>query len=355
MSSDVKPYAMMDTADEEQIMRDSDVRQALSYNVGGKKALSYSGVKMIFIEYLQKSGFSSKIVTENTFCNLEKDDPEDKHTWHWRAQASIRIEKPEGETGQLKYFETLGYGERSYLFTDGQCKPADVGKYNPFGKRTASGLAIRNAMRMQMPEAQLLVMLKRLEGTDNMQNLNAQQQQAPPSQPKPAQVTERPQAPPQQQQQAAPPAQPPQQQQQQQLAPASKPEEVLATMVCKQCGTPLKKVMKTSNYQGKITTKPQWQNASTGQPHYYPTTQDAEGKMQFRCNVDTSAPEPQETPAANPHNGQPMPKKWCECMLCKTDFVPNAEDGFCYCQRCSLPVQPQQAAQLLKERGGGSQ
>ena len=329
------PFKLMDAEDEMQMMRTDAVKQSLVYEVQGKRTISYKGLKTMYPKWLDSGGLSSKIVIENTYCRLEKDG-EEQSTWRWRAQTMIRTECPATETTPARYFETVGLGEKAYM---------DKGVYNAFGQRTAASIATRNALRAQIPELEIDKMINNVDSSD-LQILETTQPQQ--QQPKPAQVTERPQAPPQQQQQAAPPAQPPQQQQQQ-LAQASKPEEILATMVCKQCGTPLKKVMKTSNYQGKITTKPQWQNASTGQPHYYPTTQDAEGKMQFRCNVDTSDPEPQ-TPAANPHNGQEMPKKWCECMICKIDFTPNPTDAFCYCMRCSLPVQPQQAAKLLKER-----
>lgn len=349
MSNDnsVLPYTIMDNADAEQIMKNDDVRQALSYNVGKTKALSFAGVKMLYIEWLKHESRSSKVVIEGTFCNLEKDDPEDKHTWQWRSQALVRTEKIDPD-GNPKYNETLGYGERSYLFMAGQTRQEKVGKYNEFGKRTAAGMAIRNAIRQQMPETQILVMLNRLEGTADMQTL---QQQQPPQTQRASEVQQQqPQAPPQQQQQASPPPPPTQTKQE----PPAKLQGDGNTRVCSICKLTI--TARTVEWQGQ--RKLQWQNPN-GRPHYLPPRTGADGKPIFECRPFNEEPQPETAQAApTPPSSSTTPSttadpniKWCECMEAKPRWETSPQDGKHHCYDCDLPVTQEQCDVLLKNGG----
>ena len=335
MSSDPQlAFKLMDAEDEKQMMQEDAVKQSLAYESQGKITLSYRGIKTIYPRWLDKAGLSSKVVIEHTFCKLEK-DAEEPNTWRWRAQAMIRTECPATESTPARYFETIGYGETPY-WKEG---------YNAFGQRTAGSMAMRNALRSQIPEMLLEKELKEIMGTDRVQTLQ------------PANVTENPPPPqrasqlPQQQQAAPPPPKPA-------LSQAELAEKLSTAKEkknCETCGTPLMYVMNTTRYQGNLTTKLQWQNVSTGRAHWKPIGQDERGVMQYECNADTTAPAPPAATAppapAAPQNAE-GPDRWCVCMNCNPNFQPNPADGYCYCQHCSLPVYPDQAGRLLKERGG---
>ena len=346
MSSDPQlAFKLMDAADEKQMMQEDAVKQSLAYESQGKITLSYRGIKTIYPRWLDKAGLSSKVVIEHTFCKLEK-DAEEPNTWRWRAQAMIRTECPATESTPARYFETIGYGETPY-WKEG---------YNAFGQRTAGSMAMRNALRSQIPEMLLEKELKGIIGTDRMQTLqSANVTENPPPAQRASQM-------PQQQQQAFP----------QQAAPAApKPPlsqaeiaQKLATAKekknCDRCGTPLMYVMNTTKYNGNITSKMQWQNVSTGRAHWKPLGQDDRGLMQYDCNADTTAPAPPAAAAPPAPAAAPTPQKakepdrWCTCMNCNPNFQPNPTDGYCYCQNCSLPVYPDQMGRLLKEKGGAT-
>ena len=348
MSSDPQlPFKLMDAEDERQMMCSDEVKQSLAYEVGGKRTLSYRGVKTLYPKWLDHQGLSSKVVIESTFCKLEKDG-EEPNTWHWRAQAMLRTEKPATEGSPARYFETLGYGEKAYW---------DNG-YAVFGQRTAASMAMRNALRSQIPELEIEKMLNDIDSQGGLQTLNVvqqqqQQQQAPP--------TQRASQMPQQQLQQAPPAPKPA------LSQAELAEKLSTAKEkknCESCGTPLMYVLNTTRYQGNLTTKLQWQNVSTGRAHWKPIGQDERGVMQYECNADTTSPAPPAPaaataappapPAAQAPQKAKEPDRWCTCMNCNPNFQPNPTDGYCYCQNCSLPVYPDQMGRLLKEKGGAA-
>ena len=332
MSSSSLPFKLMDAEDEMQMMRSDAVKQSLVYEVQGKRTISYKGLKHLYPKWLDGGGLSSKIVIEHTYCRLEKDG-EEQSTWRWRAQTMIRTECPATETTPARYFETVGLGEKGYL--------GDTG-YNAFGQRTASSIAMRNALRAQIPELEIDKMINNVDNKD-LQILETTQPQQQQQQPKPAQVTERQQAPPS----PTPPSAPTQTKQE----PPAKLQGDGNTRVCSICKLTI--TARTVEWQGQ--RKLQWQNPN-GRPHYLPPRTGADGKPIFECRPFEEKPQPETaqaapTPPSSTTTTADPNIKWCECMESKPRWETSPQDGKHHCYSCDLPVTQEQCDVLLKNGG----
>lgn len=148
-------FQIMDEADSQQIQdAETAVKQALVYEVRGKKQLSYMGIKWIVLKMSQKE---QPLEIVNIPCiELMKHDVDDKNTWIWYAIIKARNQK----TG----LGTVGASESPYLFS---------GKYDPFGRTKAISKAERNAYRKQIPEVEINAMLNSINPED-IQKLNTQ-------------------------------------------------------------------------------------------------------------------------------------------------------------------------------------
>ena len=188
-------------------------------------------------------------------------------------------------------------------------------------------------------------MLKRLEGTDDVQTL---QQQQPPQTQRASEI---------------PPAKPQQQQQQQQAPPTQTRQEPIDklqgdgnTRVCSICKCTI--TARTTEWQGK--RKLQWQNPN-GRPHYLPPRDGPDGKPIFECRPFEETPQPETaqaapTPSSSSSTTTPTTTadpniKWCECMEAKPRFETSPQDGKHHCYDCDLPVTQEQCDVLLKNGG----
>lgn len=140
---------IFEALDEKQIMNaDKAVKQAMVYEttIRGEKAqeITYIGVKHLV---LQMSINDNPLdIVEGSYCRLEKDDPEDKKMWHWRAYKIFRNQKTK--------LVTDGRSECPYL------DPKNNYEYDPFAQRKADSKAERNAQRKQIPEILIKEFLK---------------------------------------------------------------------------------------------------------------------------------------------------------------------------------------------------
>lgn len=154
---DSTAISVFEKLDEQQIARaDQAVKEKMVYeatiNGQKKKEITYAGIKHIVLEMSAK-GYCSLEILEST-CNLDKDDPEDKTTWHWRAYYKCKNKI----TGQ----EEDGRAECSYI---GEKYPyKDI--YDPMAQRKAHSKAERNAKRKQIPELQIIEFLKAVKKED---------------------------------------------------------------------------------------------------------------------------------------------------------------------------------------------
>ena len=144
--------------DEGQIMKaDRAVKQAMVYEVtiGSQKTqeITFAGIKHIILELAVKD---NPLEILESSCELEKDDPDDKHFWFWRAYKKFRNTK----TG---------------LVSDGrsECPYLDNNKYDAFAQRKADSKAERNAQRKQIPELVIKEFLKSCSETE-VQNVDDQ-------------------------------------------------------------------------------------------------------------------------------------------------------------------------------------
>lgn len=149
--------------DEGQIMKaDKAVKQAMVYEVtiGNQKTqeITFAGIKHIILE-LAVNDNPLEILAST--CKLEKDDPDDKKYWFWRA---------------YKQFRNTNNG----LVTDGrsECPYLDNGRYDAFAQRKADSKAERNAQRKQIPELAIKEFLKACTG-DEVQNVDNQKTDEP--------------------------------------------------------------------------------------------------------------------------------------------------------------------------------
>jgi len=155
-------FLIMDEADSQQIQdAETAVKQALAYEVKGKKQLSYMGIKWIVLKMSQKEQPIEVIDMPN--IELVKHEAENKSTWIWYATIKVRNRK----TG----LSTIGASESPYL---------DYNGYDTFGRTKALSKAERNACRKQIPEVEINAMLNSI-GDDDVQKLNGTSEMAPPT------------------------------------------------------------------------------------------------------------------------------------------------------------------------------
>ena len=153
-------YSIMDSADEQQIISsDDDLRKALVYDLRGTKQITYIGLKYLVLKMSQSEQPLHILKSEVV---LDKDDPEDKQMWYWRSIVRVKNSK----TG----LETEGISEAPYF---------ESNKYDKFGRTKAISKAERNAWRKQIPELEIIHLLKNAKGertekidTSNLQKTN---------------------------------------------------------------------------------------------------------------------------------------------------------------------------------------
>lgn len=158
-------FQIMDEADSKQIQdAETAVKQALAYEVRGKKQLSHMGIKWIVLKMSQKE--QPLEVIDMPITELMKHDPENKNSWIWYATIKIRNKK----TG----LSTVGASEAPFNFN---------GQYDSFGRTKALSKAERNACRKQIPEIEINAMLNTLDPSDvqplNTPNNTTQSSDAP--------------------------------------------------------------------------------------------------------------------------------------------------------------------------------
>ena len=157
-------FQLMDEADEQQIISDAEVQKSLVYIAQGKKTLSYTGIKFLFQKWIERKQLTVEIVKDYSYCNLEKDDPENKSTWYWRAQFTLRTSRVL-EDGKIQIIETQGQSESPYLL-----KSYEKTNYDPFGRTKAFSKAERNADRKQIPEFEITHMINEMDD-ENIQTI----------------------------------------------------------------------------------------------------------------------------------------------------------------------------------------
>jgi len=139
-----KDFEFMDKADSEQIISASDdLKKALVYDVRGSKQITLIGLKFLILKMSQAG---QAITIESSVTTLDKDDIE-KPFWFWRSIIKVKNQK----TG----LETEGVSESPYI---------DEGVYDKFGRIKSASKAERNAWRKQVPELEILELLKNTDG-----------------------------------------------------------------------------------------------------------------------------------------------------------------------------------------------
>jgi len=138
-------FTIMDSADEQQIIScDDDLKKALVYDLRSTKQITYIGLKYLVLKMSQSDQALHILKSE---VILDKDDPEDKEMWFWRSIVRIK----NSNTG----LETEGISEAPYL---------ESKKYDKFGRTKAISKAERNAWRKQIPELEIINLLKTADG-----------------------------------------------------------------------------------------------------------------------------------------------------------------------------------------------
>ena len=158
-------FQIMDEADSKQIQEaETAVKQALVYEVKGKKQLSYMGIKWIVLKMSQKE--QPLEVVDMPIIELIKHDSDNKSSWIWYATIKVRNKK----TG----LSTVGASESPFNFN---------GQYDSFGRTKAISKAERNAFRKQIPELEINTMLDTISPNDiqplQSQNNSTQSSDAP--------------------------------------------------------------------------------------------------------------------------------------------------------------------------------
>jgi len=147
-------FQIMDEADSQQIQdAETAVKQALVYEVHGKKQLSYMGVKWLVLKMSQKE--QPIEVIDMPQIDLVKHEDENKSTWIWYSIIKVRNRK----TG----LSTVGASESPYQIN---------GVYDTFGRTKSLSKAERNACRKQIPEVEINAMLNSI-GNEDVQKLNS--------------------------------------------------------------------------------------------------------------------------------------------------------------------------------------
>ena len=145
-------FQIMDNADNTQIQNaETAIKQALAYEVRGKKQLSYMGVKWLVLKMSQKE--QALEVLDLPCIELMKHG-EDQATWIWYVTVKVKNLK----TGLV----TVGASESPFLSKN---------EYDTFGRTKAISKAERNAYRKQIPELEINAMLDTIKSED-IQKLN---------------------------------------------------------------------------------------------------------------------------------------------------------------------------------------
>lgn len=153
-----KDFEFMDKADSNQIISaDDDLKKALVYDVKGSKQITLIGLKFLILKMSQAG---QAITICNSETTLDKDDPDDKNMWFWRSTIKVKNEK--------SGLETEGVSESTYL---------ENGEYDKFGRIKSASKAERNAWRKQVPELEILDLLKHTNAnrTQTLQSENNSQ------------------------------------------------------------------------------------------------------------------------------------------------------------------------------------
>ena len=91
-------FQLMDEQDEMQIISDANVQQSLVYEVQGKKTLSYSGIKFLFQKWTEDKSLTVQIIHDQSYCNLDKDDPEPVAEHYLQTLQSLGYSGPHPKT-----------------------------------------------------------------------------------------------------------------------------------------------------------------------------------------------------------------------------------------------------------------
>ena len=138
-------FSIMDSADEQQIIScDDDLKKALVWDLRGSKQITYIGLKYLVLKMSQSEQALHILKSE---VILDKDDLNDRQEWFWRSIVRVKNSK----TG----LETEGISEAPYL---------ENSKYDKFGRTKAISKAERNAWRKQIPELEIISLLKNADG-----------------------------------------------------------------------------------------------------------------------------------------------------------------------------------------------
>jgi len=147
--------SIFEKMDEEQIVKaDKAVKQAMVYTakVNGEQTqeITFVGIKHLILQLAVKD---NPLEILESRCELQKDDPDDRSTWHWRA---------------YKKFRNIN----TRLESDGrsECPFLDNGRYDAFAQRKADSKAERNAQRKQIPELVIKEFLKSVN-SDQIQDV----------------------------------------------------------------------------------------------------------------------------------------------------------------------------------------
>ena len=141
-------FQIMDEADNAQILKaESYIKQALAYDVRGKKQLSYMGIKWLVLKMSHKG--QPLEILDMPLIELSMIDLKDKSTWIWYCTIKARNQK----TGLV----TVGASESPWL---------SGGNYDTFGRTKAISKAERNAYRKQIPEIEINAMLESISPED---------------------------------------------------------------------------------------------------------------------------------------------------------------------------------------------
>ena len=143
-------FQILDDADSKQIeTADSALKQALIYKNprNGSQQLTYTGIKWLVLHMAQKGQPLS--IYDKPDVELVKHDPEDKSQWIWYATVKARNVK----TG----LDSIGASEQPFL------DEHRGNQYDPFGRTKAISKAERNAFRKQIPELEIVEVIKQAQ------------------------------------------------------------------------------------------------------------------------------------------------------------------------------------------------
>jgi len=155
----------LDKEDEAQIKAAGEqLKQALVYEITikGKKVkqITYIGLKWIIVRMSQHQ---QALQIENSETTLDKDDPDKQEKWYWRSSVSVRNIK----TGlQTEGKSECPYLEKIWIYENNQRTEEFNMVYDAFGKIKSHSKAERNAWRKQVPELEIINLLKVAKGED---------------------------------------------------------------------------------------------------------------------------------------------------------------------------------------------